>query len=240
MSLLKPLLPKQHGAWAMLLVPFFLGIGLGEAVWLHLPLVIGWLFLYLATYPLLMAIKNKKRKLHIKWSIIYLVPALFALLIVLIADYRFIFFGMVMIPFFIINALYAKQNNERALLNDFSAISAFGIGGIASYFAGTGTLDFMAFAVWGLSILFFIGSTFFVKTMIREKRNPKYRIISWGYHASVIILLIVSGQSLVTIAFLPSLIRSIYLYGKSMSMMKIGILEIVNSAFFLIATLLVI
>lgn len=237
---MKPLLPKQHGAWAMLLVPFLLGIGVGEAVWVHIPLFIGWLFLYLSTYPLLMAIKNKKRKLHIKWAIIYSVPALSALIIVLLADFRFMYFGILMIPFFIINTYYAKQNNERALLNDFSAISVFSIGGIASYFAGTGSLDFMALAVWGLSMLFFIGSTFFVKTMIREKRNPKYRIISWSFHASVIILLLTTGEILLTIAYLPSLIRAIYLYGKSMSMMKIGILEIANSAFFLIATLLVI
>lgn len=239
---MKPLLPKQHGAWAMLLVPFFLGMGLGQVSWIHIPLFIGWLFLYLATYPLLMSFKkrNKQRKTHIKWTATYFVPVIVSLIIVLLYDFRFIYFGLVMVPFFIINAYYAKQNNERALLNDLSAICSFGIGGVASYFGGTGTIDLTAFAVWGLSMLFFAGSTFFVKTMIREKGNPKYRWISWGFHSGVILLFIGSGFYLLTIAYLPSLVRAIYFYGKSITMMKVGVLEIVNSAFFLIAVLIVI
>lgn len=239
---MKPLLPKQHGAWAMLLVPFFLGMGLGQVSWIHIPLFIGWFFLYLATYPLLMSFKkrNKKRELHMKWTALYFLPVILSLLIVLLYDYRFVFFGLIMVPFFIINAHYAMQNNERALLNDLSAICSFGIGGVASYFAGTGTIDLMAFAVWGLSMLFFVGSTFFVKTMIREKSNPKYRWISWGFHIGVIILILASGYYLLTIAYVPSLIRAIYFYGKSMTMMKVGVLEIANSAFFLIVVLLVI
>jgi hypothetical protein len=238
----KPLLPKQHGAWAMLLVPFFLGMGLGQVSWIHIPLFIGWLFLYLATYPLLMCFKkrNKKRTLHMKWTAFYFVPVILSLIIVLLYDFRFVYFGLIMVPFFIINAYYAKQNDERALLNDLSAICSFGIGGVASYFGGTGSIDLMAYAVWGLSMLFFAGSTFFVKTMIREKSNPMYRWVSWGFHAGVILLFILSGYYLLTIAYLPSLIRAIYFYGKPITMMKVGVLEIANSAFFLIVVLLVI
>ncbi|EZP78790.1 hypothetical protein H839_02941 [Parageobacillus genomosp. 1] len=46
----KWIVPKQHGAWAMLIVPFLLGAYAGGFTWLHVPLFVGWFFLYLATY----------------------------------------------------------------------------------------------------------------------------------------------------------------------------------------------
>ncbi|WP_078548147.1 YwiC-like family protein [Litchfieldia alkalitelluris] len=235
---MKILLPKQHGAWAMLVIPFLLGIFLGSPTWLHIPLFIGWLFLYLATYPLLMVIKNKNRELHVKWTVIYLVPVVFSLVIVVISNVHFIFFGLIMLPFFLVNIYYAKRKNERALINDFSAIIAFSIGGLASYYAGVGVIDQIALMIFTLSSLFFIGSTFFVKTMIREKKNVTYKWISWGYHAGLVMLLIVVGYPLLVIGYLPSLIRAIYLYGKNLSIMKIGILEIINSVIFFLATLI--
>lgn len=44
---MKALIPKQHGAWAMLLIPFCLGTVKGGAVLWHIPLFLGWLFILL-------------------------------------------------------------------------------------------------------------------------------------------------------------------------------------------------
>ena len=67
--------------------------------------------------------------------------------------------------------------------------------------------------------------------MIREKNNPKYRFISWGYHIvlTVIVFAINPWYSLI---FVPSVIRAIMLYGKKISILKVGILEIVTCIFF--------
>ena len=230
---MKPVLPKQHGAWAMLLIPFLLGIIEGQAVLIHIPLFIGWFFLYLATYPILMTFKNnRKKELYVKWSFYYGTPATIALLVVLVANVKMIYFGLIMIPFFLINAYFAKQKNERALINDVSAIIVFCLAGIASYYASTGTVDSIAISIFFLPFLFFAGSTFFVKTMIREKKNPLYKWISWGYHATLIVVLPIFINPLFVLAYIPSLIRSIVLYGKGITMMKIGVLEIINSIFF--------
>ncbi|ANF38517.1 membrane protein [Bacillus sp. CN2] len=42
---MKAMIPKQHGAWAMLLIPFLLGMVKGGPVFWHIPLFLGWLFL---------------------------------------------------------------------------------------------------------------------------------------------------------------------------------------------------
>lgn len=74
--------------------------------------------------------------------------------------------------------------------------------------------------------------------MIREKNNPKYRIISWGYHIVLTIIIFVTNPWC-SLIFIPSVIRAIMLYGKKISIIKVGILEIVNSVYFLIITAII-
>ncbi|RAK17016.1 YwiC-like protein [Anoxybacillus vitaminiphilus] len=231
---MKPLIPKQHGAWAMLVIPFALGAYAGGVSWLHIPLFFGWLFLYLATYPMLMAVKNKRKEYFFKWAVTYFLLAIVLLIIPLIYDFTLIYFGFAMLPFFFINLYYAKKKNDRALLNDMAAIAAFGVGGLASFYIGQGRLNMTAWEIYMFCFLFFIGSTFYVKTMIREKKNAIYKWTSWGYHLLLIIGLVIVGYPLLAIAYAPSVIRALYLYGKSLSVMKVGVLEIVNSAYFLL------
>lgn len=56
---MKVMIPNQHGAWAMLLIPFLLGTVKGGPVFWHIPLFLGWLFLYLTVYPVSLALKKK-------------------------------------------------------------------------------------------------------------------------------------------------------------------------------------
>jgi hypothetical protein len=37
---MKPVIPKQHGAWGMLIIPYFLGAIEGEPTWFHIPLLL--------------------------------------------------------------------------------------------------------------------------------------------------------------------------------------------------------
>jgi hypothetical protein len=79
--MMKLFLPKQHGAWAMLIIPFWLGVIEGGFIWKHIPFFIGWLLLYLATYPMLLLFKKKKIPFYTKWTLIYMIPSLILLLI---------------------------------------------------------------------------------------------------------------------------------------------------------------
>lgn len=229
---MKLFLPKQHGAWAMLIIPFLLGAIEAGLVWQHVPFFLGWLLLYLATYPLLLIFKGKKIQFYRKWTFIYLVPGLLLLLIPFFYRPSIAFFGFSMIPFFILNAYFSSKNQDRALLNDLSAIVVFSIAGLASSFLPRGIISEEALLVFAASILFFTGSTFFVKTMIREKKNLRFKWISWTYHALVPVMWLLLGEVVAAIAFVPSLIRAIIFYGKPLTMMKVGVYEIVNATLF--------
>jgi hypothetical protein len=231
----KLLIPKQHGAWAMLIIPILLGAYAGGISWLHIPLFLGWLFLYLATYPFLMAMKTKRKDEYVPWVYRYFSFAVVMLLIPLFFHMTLLYFGIAMVPFFLTNLYYAKKKDERAFFNDVAAIAAFCIGGLASFYIGRGELTIQAFEIYMFCFLFFIGSAFYVKTMIREKKNPVYKWVSWGYHLLLIAGLVIAGYPLLTLAYVPSVVRAIYLYGKSVSTMKVGVLEIANSVYFCLA-----
>lgn len=237
---MKLFLPKQHGAWAMLIIPFWLSVVASGFRWQHIPLFMGWLLLYLATFPMLQMVKGKKVSFYRKWTVIYLIPALLFLMIPLWARPSIAVFGLLMLPFFVINVYFSKKKQDRNLWNDFSAILVFAIGGLASGFLPNGEMNSGTILVFITSILFFVGSTFYVKTMIREKKNVTYKWISWIYHAIVPIAFLIIGYWIVAISYIPSLIRAIYFYGKPYTMKQVGILEIVNAALFFIVIVLAI
>ncbi|SFA78918.1 MULTISPECIES: YwiC-like family protein [unclassified Bacillus (in: firmicutes)] len=231
---MKLFLPKQHGAWAMLLVPYWLGVIESGFRWMHVPLFIGWLFLYLATYPFLMLFKKKKIHFHAKWSMLYLIPSILFLSVPLYHKPEMSYLGMIMTPFFGINVYFSSKNNDRAFVNDLSAIIVFCIAGIGSSFLVHGNLTNGMWLLFSSSVLFFIGSTFYVKSMIREKKNQKFKWQSWVYHLLVPIIWILAHEDLVALAFLPSTIRAFAFYGRPLSAKQVGVFEIVNSFIFFI------
>ncbi|MBJ8055534.1 YwiC-like family protein [Bacillus cereus] len=235
---MKLIIPKQHGAWGMLFIPFVLGILIGKWTWYHISLLLAWLFVYLATYPLLIYVKQPRKKYYLHCFFLYFSVTCVCAIIALIYEWRIVFFSIIMLPFFFINIYFSRKKNERALLNDICAIILFCIGGIISYYFTMKTIDENILMIATISFLYFMGSTFYVKTMIREKKNPTYRFVSWWYHSLLVIAtLIVSPW--ITVIFIPSLIRSIVFYGRNISILKVGILEIINSIYFFIATILV-
>lgn len=237
---MKPVMPNQHGAWAMLVIPFLLSVVLGNPKLGHIPLFLAWLFLYLCTYPSLMALKRTKKQKHfMKWFFIYMILAIFFLIYPILSEPRLIYFGFAMVPFFLINMYYSRKKQDRALINDIIAVINFGIGGLATYFYGTGEIDQTAVTIFLLIFLYFLGTIFYVKTMIREKKNIVYKYISWGYHIGLEVVLIVIGQFGLALSYLFSTIRAIVLYGRKVSIKTIGVTEIVSSVFFTVIVLLV-
>ncbi|WP_284141633.1 YwiC-like family protein [Virgibacillus sp. LDC-1] len=237
---MKLCMPKQHGAWAMLVIPFWLGVAATRFIWVHIPFFIGWLLLYLATYPILLLFKKRKMPYYTKWAIIYFIPAMAFLLVALMYRPSIIYFGFIMIPFFALNAYFSSQNKERTFTNDFIAILIFAIGGLASAYLAEGTINSEARLSFSLVILFFIGTTFYVKSIIRERKNTTFKWFSWIYHTLIIAGWVITGNWLIAVAFIPSLIRAIYFYGKRVNIKTLGILEFVNASFFFIIILLVI
>lgn len=93
-------------------------------------------------------------------------------------------------------------------INDISSITIFALAGDGIAFLNLHVLSWPVFFI--ISILFFTSTALFVKTMIREKKNPKYKIASYAFHAIVFVIML-NAHWILTIAFLMSLIRAVAL-----------------------------
>lgn len=223
--------PNQHGAWAMIIMPVLFGMFASSFNVYQLLFFAAWFMIFFFIDNLLFYVKQRKKNIgYVKGSLLFFSIATLLLIPVVFHDVRVLLFFLAMMPFGAINLYFASRRNERHLLNDFSAITIFSIAGILTFFIGEGQMDEKMIYVFLLSFLYFVGTTFYVKTMIREKKNIKYKYISFIYHITGVILAFMIHPTL-CIAFIPSLIRAIMLYGKQMKPMKIGMIEIANAVF---------
>ncbi|MCU7556263.1 YwiC-like family protein [Macrococcus capreoli] len=223
--------PNQHGAWAMIIMPVLFGMFASSFNFYQILFFAAWFMIFFFIDNLLFYVKQRKKQIgYVKGSLLFLAIATILLIPVVLNDYRVLFFFLAMLPFGAINLYFASQRNERHILNDFSAITIFSIAGVLACFIGTHQLHHNMIYVFFISFLYFVGTTFYVKTMIREKKNIKYKYLSFGYHTLGVIAAFMI-HPLIGIAFIPSLIRAIVLYGKPLKPMKIGIAEIGNAVF---------
>ncbi|MFA5537403.1 MAG: YwiC-like family protein, partial [Bacillota bacterium] len=169
---MKLLLPKEHGAWAMWIAPYLIGILLTEFKIEHIFMLIAVFFAYISIYPFLQGLRRPNtRKQMWRFTLIYLaVAAIFGLPILYLYP-KIIFIVLLMIPSFLTNLYFLKRNNERAFINNLAALIPLNSTVLISYYIGTHRYDLMALALFLLIFLFFLSSVFYVKVSIRERDN---------------------------------------------------------------------
>ncbi|WP_373100547.1 MULTISPECIES: YwiC-like family protein [Pasteurellaceae] len=235
---MKLLISNQHGAIVMALLPFLYGMFLSHPIWPHLFLLAGWFVLYLMTYPFLNLFKGRNLPLYAKWSGIYAGAALILALPALYYNWRIIYFLATMLPFVLVNIYYVRQKNERALLNDIAGIIIFALAGMGAYYFPDRTFDQTIWLVALYPSLFFVGTTLYVKSVMRERKNPRYLQASILFHGLCVVGFILMGQYYLALAFVPPLLRALVLPKVKLSVKQVGFIEMAVSLWFLIMLLI--
>lgn len=220
-------IPNQHGAWAMLLLPFLLGMSAARPALAHIPLFLCWLAMYLFSFPVLQWIKTGRKERYLKPSLLYGLILLPLAAFVAVSEPKLIGYGVLLLIVFAIPAYYAKAKNERALLNDIVAVLLFCSFIYPVVYVGAGreadwTQTTRLFLLLGL---YFIGTALYVKTIIREKKNPRYYQASIAYHALLILLAAWLSVPLAA-AFAILLLRAIVLPKRKLNVKHTGMAEI--------------
>ncbi|MFE3195749.1 YwiC-like family protein [Nocardia sp. NPDC059240] len=223
-------LPNQHGAWAMLAVPFLVGMWLGHPTWAHLPLLLAWLLGYMTAFHLEQYLRLRHISRNPKAPRRHLRPLLTfgAALVVIGAGLALTHPWLVlapsaMAPFFAVNLWFAWRNDERALVNGLVAVvPACGMLLVSAYLGGGALTDGWRPAV--ACLLYFAGTVFYVKTMIRERGNRDYYRASIVYH---LFALAVAAwlQPLLFVAFAVYLARAALLPGRALRPARVGMIE---------------
>jgi hypothetical protein len=189
--------PPQHGAWAFLALPVLLALTVSPFSPVVAVLAVAWVAAYPASYAALGTARARRperfRRPLAVWSAV-LLPLVTVLLV---ARPWLLWVGGVMLALFAVNLRYASRNDERALPNDVVfCVECSLMVPLAWGVATTGrTLLPPVIAdvppqVWVLSLvclLVLLGSTLHVKSLIRERRDPRYAQASrWWALGSVL------------------------------------------------------
>ncbi|PYZ93531.1 hypothetical protein CR194_10200 [Salipaludibacillus keqinensis] len=229
-------IPREHGAWAMFIVPYWIGASITGINLHHGIFFLGLLSIYFAQAPLLTYLRQPKHKDVWPSFIIYMIcGSLFALPYIWI-DPQLLVIGLFILPFFCVNLIFAKLKKERLFINDVVAITALSGLLLFSYRLGHGVITVEAFHYVIVTIAFFTGSVFHVKSLLREKGNVVFRKVSTTYHVVMVIVMTVASFYGAAVAFLVSLLKTLVLPKKYFQRpMQIGVIEIINSSVFFVA-----
>lgn len=229
----KPVITNQHGALAMAFLPYFYAvIQAKEYNWQLFLFGIAWLFLYLFSYPFFQLFSKKPSTKNQRWAAIYFVLSLIFALPVLIISPQILLFTLPLLPLGLVQFYFAKKRDERHLLNDTAGILTFGVAGMATYYLAMQAVDF-AFLIH--PTLFFIATTFYVKSLARERKNPLYVELSIGIHLILSLVYLLLGEDAIFVAYLFALARAIIVPTLGWNVKKVGMFEFLTIVIFLIS-----
>ncbi|WP_152382085.1 YwiC-like family protein [Paenibacillus brasilensis] len=229
-------IPNQHGAWAMLILPFLFGLAASPREFIHIPLFVCWFFIYLFSFPVLQWIKTGNRERYCKPAVVYgaiLLPFLVSLVWI---KPVLIWYGVLLLFFFMANMYFAKMKNERALLNDIAAIIVFCSFIYPVVHIGEGGDWRTSTELFLLLVSYFTGTALYVKTIIRERKNKRYYYASVIYHL-IIVLFAAWIKLFLAAPFLILLLRAIWLPKFELKAKQVGMAEIGFSLMLYVAVL---
>lgn len=182
--------PPQHGAWAFLALPLALGVSVATWSPLLVPLAVGWVVAYPMSYAAFGLVRAKRpqrfRVPFIVWTSIVLPTTA----ILLYWRPWLLWIGLAYAALLTVNLRYARRGDDRALANDAVFVAECAGMVAVTWAVGAGdrswvppALDEVPAHVWilmAICALVLLGSTLHVKSLIRERRDPRYARASRG------------------------------------------------------------
>lgn len=230
MSFARTWIPNQHGAWAMLVTPVVVGALLGGIDAWHPMLLLAWLSAYCLNFFTGLAVKSRRPRRYARQLTTY---ALLAMVLggpVLVSHPGLLALGVVAVPVFMANLWFITRRNERAWLNDVLGIVLAACVGFGAYVLGVDEArrdDVLAAAALGVLTAYFIGTVFYVKTMIRERGDVRWLAVSIGYHAALLVALVIAEWWFLATVSGAALIRAVVVPRFAWTPKRVGLVEIV-------------
>ena len=256
----KPLLPKEHGAWAMLIVPLLLGVIIAPA-W-HgrvLVLLAATLGFFLARHPLALLVKTRKRPaadtISLRWwALVYGgIMGLGGGWLVLVEGLWWLaLLGLVGGLLLLFHLWLIARRQEMSAIGELTGIFGLALGAPMAYYAASGLLDTTAAMLWLINVLYFGGTVFYIKLKVRQQpREPappflaerlvkaKACLTYQTVALTLLILLVTLRQIplLTPLALLPATLKMVWgawqwQDKRSLSLLRLGLIETAHAALF--------
>ena len=253
-------LPKEHGSWAMLAVPLIIGfVVAAQWSWRSIWLILATLGLFLVRFPIDTLIKTRRRHAAdraglIRWAVIYGSIAMLCGLRLIVVDRLYALIGLSLIGAVLL--LYhwwlVDRRKEMSVRGELAGIFGLALGAPLAYYVATGMLNGTALGLWIVNALYFGGTVFYIKLKVRQQpKEPAPDRVSerlvkakacLSYQSVVLTLVILLVAlhrlpALAVLAFVPMTLKVVYgatrwQDRKSLSLPRLGMIEMVHSALF--------
>lgn len=252
-------MPKEHGAWAMLYVPFALGTATagwrGGVHFAHVGLLLVGISAAFIGRESIVAWWRARRLGHPSAAAgrdaLLLSLLAIATAVPLLQETRaFAILFLAGTFSYAIHLLQVRRRQVRTFSGELLGIAALALAAPAAYVAGRGTWEATGAWLWGLCILYFTSSVFYVKLRVaylqkhRVREQRQLRLATALYHAGLLatwVALVIAERLpwLVLLAFVPVVVRAVWSVwhgARKLDLRRTGILEIAYALHFLIWT----
>jgi hypothetical protein len=231
--------PNQHGAWGMLASPFLVGVVAASPRWVHLPLVLLWFVGYFAFFAAGLWLKSGRRARYLPPLRAYGIATVPLGGTVLAMRPDLVVWAPVFAPLLLAGLWFAARRQDRSLPSGLATILAACLMTVVAFDAGDGTDWGRAWTLTAVLAAYFVGTLFYVKTMIRERDSRAYYRLSVGYHVLVTVAMVWVSWWLVGLFALLA-VRAAVLPGRAFTPKQVGIGEILANLAVVVVALLVV
>ncbi|QGU05133.1 YwiC-like family protein [Corynebacterium comes] len=205
---ISPWVPNQHGAWAMLISPAVLGLIAGLVAWVRsdgsalsllvfLAVLVAWFFGYFAFFAFGLAVKARnpqRRARYLRPVYVYGAVSLAGIAVALLAQPQLLWWALPFAPLVIVAVGETVAGRSRSTLSGVSTTIASALlypalVGVGSG-SGAGSVGVVAWTGMLFLAAYFSGTIPFVKSMIRERNNPRYLTGSIIYHVLAVLFVL--------------------------------------------------
>ena len=232
-------MPNQHGAWGMLASPLLVGVIASTPKWVHLPLAVLWFVGYFAFFATGLWLKSGRRARYLPPVRAYgIATAPFALLVLLLRP-DLVVWAPLFAPLLLVGLWFAAHRRDRSVASGLATIIAACLMTPVAFDAGDGSDWGRAWTLTAVLAAYFVGTLFYVKTMIRERDSRAHYWLSVGYHLAATAAMAWVSWWLVGLFALLT-VRAAVLPGRRLAAKQVGIAEIFANVAVVVTALLVV
>lgn len=252
---IKEMIPREHGAWAMWIVPMLSAVLVTHFSLSFLVLFTCFAMLYVVHHPIVTLAKTGWKWQEGEKGLLTAIAGPAVLLGVgLVVSYELpwlLLFGGVEFLLFLFSVKTYLNREQRTFLNELSIVAALTLSAPAAYYAVTGILDAKALMLYLLNFLFFGSSVFYVKMRIEFLRTKGAwvgsaagaRTMAVEYHAALLaavtaMITYEHPDILLFAGFLPMLFQVVMGLSSrraKVNFTRLGVVLVLQSAVFLCA-----
>ena len=251
--------PKQHGAWAMFLIPALTAmVILNNVNLLPIAMLTGFVLIFLSYQPASDFLRRYKNKAVVNASSLWWVfvlggggAAIIVFLVGWTSQWEILLFGGVIILALNTHLWLTKNKEHMTVFGELFGVAGLTASSPVMYIYLNGNLDLQGWVLWAITFLYFGGSVFYVKQMLRPSTQRKFglslplRLLAYnGFVLVSLSLLTLFGwvSAWMFLAFFPYVVKSLLTVNSKrgkprLKPRQVGFLELAHSFyFFIVAT----